>query len=194
MKKTYIMLAVLLLVAGMSYAANESFSAGRDNPWSNIPLNTHSYTKDYVLGPFRVGGGGVSVATDSTKQWADPIYFILPEAGELMKAWVIAMDSSAAVDTVGSAGYVKATIWSNAGTAADTAAYWTPSTGGRRLQPAAAESLWFTTTITKRQWDKGEVGKIQFDTVAAPTNQPRVAMWLLFRPKSTPATTDCYTR
>ncbi len=189
MRKLYIVLAVMGMAAPLFAGTGGIGNAGSSNPYQNIPAFVHSYTKDYVI-PLRLAGTG----GDTIGNWT--IAFMLPEAAELMKAWLLTSDSTMLADTV--TNYWKCEIHSNSGTAADTAAYFTAlhaTDGSRQLVTMVPETLSMTTTITKRQFDKGEVGKATWTETGTPTHFPKqVYLYMLFRPKDTPIATDCYVR
>ena len=188
--KKFSLILIVLCLAGYIYAANEPFSAGNDDPYSRVPGVVHSYTKDYVVTlPITS-----TYAADSTLPAAGrSVAWVCPEAAEIMKVWLITSDSVALLDTV--TNYFECQVYTNGGAAADTACYYAGNSEATRLQSYEKQAFTFTTTITKRQLDKGEVLKVMWEDTGTPISSPiDLKCVILLRPKSFPISTDLYTR
>jgi len=178
------------MVASVCFAANEAFRAGQDNPNSNTSGNTHSYTKDYAI---TLSITSTYAADSALPASGRDVAWVCPEAAEIMSVWLVTSDSVVAADTT--TNYFEAQVFTNAGAAADTACYYAGTGEATRLQPLEKQVFTFTSTITKRQLDKGEVLKVRWEDNGTPISSPiDLKCVILLRPKSNPISTDCYTR
>jgi len=193
MKK--ILLVVVLAVALVAPAfaiLPTTFEAGKDNPDIFIPRYVNSYLKDYVVTVhFSLADAETTVNANHVK------YFMVPEAAELMYAWVMFQDS-VITDTV--TNYNKYEIWRDTTTAdtglvavttstisMDTVMYWTLSAGHKVQHPGRYN---LTKTATNNDWcfPKAGVGACKVTGAATETEMPKeFTFYMLFRPKSSPS-------
>lgn len=190
-----IVLAVALTVP--CFAAEVEFEAGKDNPEIFIPRYVNSYIKDWVL-VVPINAELEPTVDTAAANFAGRVRsFMVPEAAELMKAWICSSDST--LDSF----RLRLNIFSNDTSSTDTAAYYGTSAKGikKKMSYNVPDTFKRTSTINKRQWDAGEMGYIRVDTTGStavlPTQIPTgMKVYMLFRPKSSPSykNSDYYTR
>jgi len=201
MKKLIILSIILAVAVGyvaISYAAPPAakgttggFNAGMENPYAKIPADVNSFTKDYVIMVPVIRG-----ILDTTGSASRTISFMVPEAAELIAAYALSSNASATADTV--TNYHQCLIFSCDTSTTDTAMIWTTlhktdSSGNLRAQiptPFIA-----TTTVTKRDFNTNECGRIVYTRGGTVTGLiPELSIYMVFRPKSYPASSDFINR
>lgn len=189
MKKLIFLAMVLAACVGMSQAGTTAFQAGKENPHKNLPGNVSGYVKDYII---------TIVGSNGTDTLGGTQAFMLPEAGEIMRAWLLTNDSTMAADTV--TNYWTSEVFTNYSLTVDTAYSLTTLhdvTSASRLTTNSKRVMTATSEVRKRQIDKGGVCLFKWTAHGTPTHFPKmVRCYLLVRPKSFPRpdTTDNYYR
>jgi hypothetical protein len=202
-KKFNIILLALAVCAMLAAPALAQFQSGADaDGWS--PWRLDSYAKDFVM---TVEASAADSSTGLLVHSDRAYLFTVPEAAEVVRAWILASDSCI-TDTV--TNYFKSEIWkdtvsTDTSTTSqysttilyDTVAFWTPVAKAiaTRLTHPGKYAMTLCASVTKRQFAKGRVGKVWVSHAGTNTESPTgIRIQMLFRPKSKPSSADYYYR
>lgn len=181
-----LIIAIMLCAVGTAGWNVIAYAQSGKSVYGVNPQNLNAYSKDYIISvPCTAYSDTLDSLATAYGGWkfSKRCAFLVPEAAEAVRAWVVSPDS-VLNDTV--TNYLSYYVWSNNGV--DTAFYLSGAVHAGMLQRSGKHAMIPVTTTTKKQFTAGEIGwcgprntgtitevpaHLQFDILMRPIDNPK---------------------